>query len=117
MSASTIDEILPLRTYSSDLRASISGKDLPEDIKSRLLALHEENVNLKESVKTVQEKLTKAKAVRFASALLSLRICTYFRLTQFIKSQDKLFKEQHTAVASSAPVSLWFMPSANILPT
>ncbi|KAG5645038.1 hypothetical protein DXG03_007217 [Asterophora parasitica] len=64
-----------------DLRASISGKDVPEDIKARLLALHEENVNLKEAHKTAQEKLSKAKA--------------------FIKSQDKLFKEQH-ALASSA---------------
>ncbi|KAF9001979.1 HOOK protein-domain-containing protein [Cyathus striatus] len=64
-----------------DLRASISGKDLPEDIKARLLALHEENVNLKESYKTLNEKLTKAR--------------------QFIKSQDKLFKEQHAASASS----------------
>lgn len=66
-----------------DLRASILGKDLPEDINSRLLALHEENVSLKESVKTAQEKLAKAKA--------------------FIKSQDKLFKEQHAANVSSAP--------------
>ncbi|TFK42805.1 HOOK protein-domain-containing protein [Crucibulum laeve] len=64
-----------------DLRASISGKDLPEDIKSRLLALHEENVTLKESYKTATEKLTKAK--------------------QFIKAQDKLFKEQHAAGAGS----------------
>ncbi|KAG6833504.1 hypothetical protein H0H87_006076 [Tephrocybe sp. NHM501043] len=66
-----------------DLRASISGKDLPEDIKARLLALHEENVNLKEQNKTSLEKLNKAKA--------------------FIKSQDKLFKEQHAANASPAP--------------
>ncbi|KAJ7074380.1 HOOK protein-domain-containing protein [Mycena amicta] len=60
-----------------DLRASLSGKDLPEDIKSRLLALHEENINLKESNKTAQAQLQKAKT--------------------FIKSQDKLFKEQHAA--------------------
>ncbi|KIJ99580.1 hypothetical protein K443DRAFT_679841 [Laccaria amethystina LaAM-08-1] len=66
-----------------DLRASISGKDLPEDVKSRLLAMHEENVALKESTKTLQEKLNKAK--------------------QFIKSQDKLFKEQHAANMASAP--------------
>ncbi|KNZ79392.1 Hook like protein [Termitomyces sp. J132] len=66
-----------------DLRVSGSGKDLPEDIKSRLLALHEENVTLKEQVKTLNEKLTKAKA--------------------FIKSQDKLFKEQHAASLSSTP--------------
>ncbi|KAJ7168076.1 HOOK protein-domain-containing protein [Mycena crocata] len=64
-----------------DLRASISGKDLPEDIKSRLLALHEENVNLKESNKTAQAQLAKARS--------------------FIKSQDKLFKEQHASQALS----------------
>lgn len=51
-------------TSPSDLRASISGKDLPEDIKSRLLAMHEENVALKESTKTLQEKLNKAKQVQ-----------------------------------------------------
>ncbi|GLB35178.1 putative HOOK protein [Lyophyllum shimeji] len=66
-----------------DLRASISGKDVPQDIKERLLALHEENVNLKEANKTANDKLNKAKA--------------------FIKSQDKLFKEQHAASLSSTP--------------
>ncbi|KAL0071641.1 hypothetical protein AAF712_001498 [Marasmius tenuissimus] len=58
-----------------ELRAMMSGKDIPEDIKSRLLNLHEENVLLKESNKTANEKLVKAK--------------------QFIKEQDKLFREQH----------------------
>uniref|UniRef100_A0A0W0FFT3 HOOK-domain-containing protein n=1 Tax=Moniliophthora roreri TaxID=221103 RepID=A0A0W0FFT3_MONRR len=58
-----------------ELRASLSGKDLPEDIKQRLLALHEENVMLKDMPE----------------------IITYF---QFIKEQDKLFREQH---AGSAP--------------
>ncbi|KAJ7632297.1 HOOK protein-domain-containing protein [Roridomyces roridus] len=66
-----------------DLRATLSGKDLPEDIKSRLLALHEDNVNLKEANKTAQAQLTKARA--------------------FIKSQDKLFKEQHAAQALTVP--------------
>lgn len=47
----------------SDLRASLSGKDLPEDIKSRLLALHEDNVNLKEASKTAQAQLAKARSV------------------------------------------------------
>lgn len=65
-----------------DLRASLSGKDLPDDIKSRLLALHEENVTLKESFKTSQEKLQKAR--------------------QFIKEQDKLFKEEHASKAGSS---------------
>ena len=49
----------------SDLRASLSGKDVPEDIKQRMLALHEENVSLKEQYKTAQDKLVKAKAVGF----------------------------------------------------
>lgn len=65
-----------------DLRATLSGKDLPEDIKSRLLSLHEENITLKEQLKTSQEKLVKAK--------------------QFIKNQDKLFKEEHAKTLSTA---------------
>lgn len=48
-----------------DLRASISGKDLPEDIKARLLALHEENLVLKENVKTANDKLAKARQVSY----------------------------------------------------
>ena len=47
----------------SDLRATIAGKDLPEDIKQRLLSMHEENLNLKESHRTLLDKLTKAKQV------------------------------------------------------
>ncbi|KAE9407030.1 HOOK-domain-containing protein [Gymnopus androsaceus JB14] len=65
-----------------DLRASLSGKDLPEDIKQRLLALHEDNVTLKESLKTANEKLTKAKT--------------------FIKNQDKLYKEETAKGAGSS---------------
>ncbi|OSX64633.1 hypothetical protein POSPLADRAFT_1053441 [Postia placenta MAD-698-R-SB12] len=65
-----------------DLRASISGKDVPEDIKARLLSLHEENIVIKEQYKTAQDKLTKAKA--------------------FIKQQDKLFKEEHAKKSGSA---------------
>ncbi|KAI8998901.1 HOOK-domain-containing protein [Trametes punicea] len=66
-----------------DLRASMSGKDLPEDIKQRMLALHEENISLKEQYKTAQEKLLKAKA--------------------FIKQQDKLFKEEHAKSIGGVP--------------
>ncbi|KAG8903382.1 hypothetical protein FRB99_003374 [Tulasnella sp. 403] len=58
-----------------DLRNVISGKDLPEETKAKLLELHEENVQLKEQLKTTQEKLLKAR--------------------QFIKSQDKLFQEEY----------------------
>ena len=38
---------------------------MPEDIKQRMLGLHEENVSLKEQYKTAQDKLVKAKAVGF----------------------------------------------------
>ena len=66
----------------TDLRASFAGKDLPEEIKTRLLGLHEENNQLKEQIKTTHEKLNRAK--------------------QFIKDQDKLFREEHgkNAIAS-----------------
>ncbi|KIM87652.1 hypothetical protein PILCRDRAFT_815228 [Piloderma croceum F 1598] len=66
-----------------DLRASLSGKGVPEDIQARLLAMHEENVTAKEQLKTAQEKLVKARA--------------------FIKSQDKLFKEEQAKLAGSTP--------------
>ncbi|KIY43716.1 HOOK-domain-containing protein [Fistulina hepatica ATCC 64428] len=65
-----------------DLRRSLAGKDLPEDIKARMLALHEENENLKEVNKTAQDKLQKAR--------------------QFIKEQDKLFKAEHARSATPA---------------
>ncbi|TRM59417.1 HOOK-domain-containing protein [Schizophyllum amplum] len=65
----------------ADMRAVISGKDLPEDVKQQMIALHEENANLKDSYKTAQDKLLKARA--------------------FIKSQDKLFKEEHAKGLSS----------------
>ncbi|KAF8275193.1 HOOK-domain-containing protein [Lactarius quietus] len=66
-----------------DLRASISGKGVPEDVKSRVLGLHEDNVQLKEQLKTVQDKLSKARA--------------------FIKSQDKLFKEEQAKLRGMSP--------------
>ncbi|KAI0048241.1 HOOK-domain-containing protein [Auriscalpium vulgare] len=57
-----------------DLRASMSGQNVPEDVKARVLKLHEDNVQAREQLKTTQDKLAKARA--------------------FIKSQDKLFKEE-----------------------
>jgi protein HOOK3 len=45
------------------MRASLSGKDVPEDIKARLLTMHEENVVVKEALKTAQDKLAKARQV------------------------------------------------------
>jgi hypothetical protein len=58
------------------MRASLSGKDVPEDIKARLLALHEDNVVVREALKTAQDKLAKARQVCGAAtdefSLLSL---------------------------------------------
>jgi len=66
-----------------ELRSSMSGKGVPEDVKSRVLGLHEDNVQLREHLKTVQDKLTKART--------------------FIKSQDKLFKEEQAKLQEFAP--------------
>jgi protein HOOK3 len=68
----------------TDLKTSFAGKDLPEEVKTRLLGLHEENVQLKEQIKTAQEKLNRAK--------------------QFIKDQDKLFREEHGKNAITSEV-------------
>lgn len=86
---------------SRDLRASLSGKDVPEDIKTRLLALHEENLNVKEQLKTTQDKLAKAKMVTLRLSQVS-HSCTH--TFQFIKSQDKLFKEEQAKLASMTAV-------------
>lgn len=50
----------------------MSGKGVPEDVKSRVLGLHEDNVQLREQLKTVQDKLTKARTVR---DFLSFPLC------------------------------------------
>ncbi len=47
----------------SDLRLSVSSKDLPEDVKQRLLKLHEDNLQLQEHLNSLQEKFSKAKSV------------------------------------------------------
>lgn len=88
----------------SDLRASLAGKDLPEDIKQRLLAIHEENVNLKESLKTAQDKLTKAKQVN--PTRTEVNTSRLLSISKFIKQQDKLFKEQHATNLAATSVSL-----------
>ena len=48
----------------SDLRASMSGQGVPENVKSRVLGLHEDNIQLREQLKTAQDKLNKARTVR-----------------------------------------------------
>ena len=50
-------------SWFSDLKRVIAGKDLPEDVKTQLVALHEEVGMLKEQYKDTQDKLSKAKAV------------------------------------------------------
>jgi hypothetical protein len=66
--------------------------------------MHEDNLNLKESYKTAQAQLAKARSVCRLPAISAEYLLTS---TQFIKSQDKLFKEQHAAQALSvAPVSV-----------
>ncbi|KAI0057107.1 HOOK-domain-containing protein [Artomyces pyxidatus] len=66
-----------------DLRASMSGGDIPEEVKARVLRLHEDNVQVREQLKTAQDKLVKARA--------------------FIKSQDKLFKEEQAKLMGMTP--------------
>ncbi|KAF8305336.1 hypothetical protein DL93DRAFT_358306 [Clavulina sp. PMI_390] len=70
------------RTF-ADLRASLNGRDLPEDMKARLLALHEENLVLKEKNRSDREKLTKAKAL--------------------LKEQDQQIKKGNFSAAASSP--------------
>jgi protein HOOK3 len=61
-------------SFFSELRASLSGKDIPEDIKARLLKLHEDNVHLQEQLKTAQEKLVKARTVRSINKSISIHM-------------------------------------------
>ncbi|KAG8879922.1 hypothetical protein FRB98_005456 [Tulasnella sp. 332] len=70
-----------------DLRAVISGKGLPDEAKAKLLAMHEDNVNLAETLKTTQQKLAKTR--------------------QFIQTQEKHYQEQQSksALSSSASIS------------
>ncbi|KAF8321421.1 HOOK-domain-containing protein [Cantharellus anzutake] len=65
----------------TDLRASFAGGDLPEETKTKLLHLHEENIALKEQVRTSHEKLLK--------------------MRQFIKEQDRMIKENRVSSGSS----------------
>ncbi|KAG9025244.1 hypothetical protein FRB95_010384 [Tulasnella sp. JGI-2019a] len=68
-----------------DLRAVISGKGLPEEAKAKLLAMHEDNVNLAETLKTTQQKLAKTR--------------------QFIQTQEKHYQEQQSKGVLSTSAS------------
>lgn len=86
-----------------DLRASLSGKDVPEDIKRKLLGIHEDNVTLKEQNKTIQEKLLKARQVRPWSADVDSLLLI---IGQFIKEQDQLFKAEHAKLVGPGQPSV-----------
>ncbi|KAI9567253.1 HOOK-domain-containing protein [Boletus coccyginus] len=91
-----------------DLRASLSGKDIPEDVKSRLLALREDNLNVKEQLMAAQEKLAKAKTVthRFIGVF-------HLVLTPSSSSSLKtLFKEEQAKLASMTTVNIHFVVSS-----
>ena len=47
----------------SDLRASLNGRDLPEEDKTRMLNMHEKIVRLEEEQRTTKEQLLRARAV------------------------------------------------------
>ncbi|KAJ3517791.1 hypothetical protein NLJ89_g265 [Agrocybe chaxingu] len=82
-----------------DLRAAMAGKDLPEDIKQKLLSMHEDNLNLKESYKTAQEKLAKAKQAdklfkeQFASNVATASQGTFEEAEASFRSQIKVLEE------------------------
>ncbi|KAF8510223.1 HOOK-domain-containing protein [Hysterangium stoloniferum] len=66
-----------------NLRASLKGRDLPEEEKARMLEMHEKAVRTEEELKTTKEQLLKARA--------------------FIKNQDKLFREREEATKFNLP--------------
>ncbi|CAE6448801.1 unnamed protein product [Rhizoctonia solani] len=76
------ERMLERERHFGELRASLGGKELPEEAKAKFLSLHEETVQLKEQLKTLQEKYQKART--------------------FIKDQDKLFKEQNKSTGGPA---------------
>lgn len=75
----------------SDLRMILAGKDIPEDVKAKLMGINEENAGLKEQLKSANEKLAKARQV----SVLPMKVANSHHFVQFIKSQDKLFREEH----------------------
>ena len=84
-----------------DLRMVLAGKDIPEDVKSKMMALHEDAENFKEQLRVANEKLVKARQVSFQLALPSSKLNSS---AQFIKSQDKLFREEHSKALNNLAV-------------
>jgi protein HOOK3 len=48
-----------------DLRIILAGKDIPEEVKSKMMQLHDDNESLKEQVKNASDKLAKARQVHY----------------------------------------------------
>ena len=46
-----------------DLRMVLAGKDIPEDVKAKMMQLHDDNESSKDQLKTANEKLAKARQV------------------------------------------------------
>ncbi|KAH9483838.1 Protein Hook-like protein 1 [Psilocybe cubensis] len=81
-----------------DLRATLAGKDIPEDVKQKLLAMHEENLNLKLANKDIGEKLAKARQA--SHDMLSQFVLVPYLFLKFVKQQDKRYKEDEAARAA-----------------
>ncbi|GJJ12471.1 hypothetical protein Clacol_006713 [Clathrus columnatus] len=73
-----------------NLRASLSGRNLTEEDKARMLEMHEKIVRLEEEVRTAREQLVKART--------------------FIKNQDKLFREREESNRNKLPLIVPRLP-------
>jgi len=72
-----------------DLRASLAGRDLPPDIKNRMLSQHEEIVRLTELQKTTSEKLVKARQVSSRLAISQRWLISRHAATQNTRQDDQ----------------------------
>lgn len=57
------ERLLQREREHGDLRMLLAGKDIPEDVKSKMMQLNDDNESLKDQVKTASEKLAKARQV------------------------------------------------------
>ena len=57
------ERLLQREREHGDLRMILAGKDIPEDVKSKMMQLHDDNESLKDQVKIASEKLAKARQV------------------------------------------------------
>jgi uncharacterized protein (DUF342 family) len=85
------------------LKASIASKGLSEEDQARFSSLHQETKVQEERINQLQEKLQKARAVRllfFVSNSISSASSADLDIVQFIKQQDKMFREQHAGTST-----------------